>query len=760
MIKHRSAALAVEGTVVLSTDRPDFKVIETKSGPIQFAAPAESLKPVLEAGRPVPQILVLAPNFVVKGALVNEVEFFIFYNVFFKFRKPQIIGTAEQLAAVRAIMQESFFGPLPTDLGDMTDLPEEHGYFQKELEHFRAGTSFVLNNLMKIPHDPSQGLPTLGHFIDLIECNKGQSVYLKAGRFVSNKTHGIDTVLRHAMPGIYTLTDLSDPKAGPSTINMNLLVPVERPVTEFANKKFILPAFGRTIMGSSHGFDHTKHTTSLILWADGRGIFVDPLVDPKGELHRRGISEDLVPFIFLTHVHADHDSGTMKMIVNGQRRTIIATKVVFEAFVRKGWTMGVDVRQYVNYIEVMPNQIFDGKHIGMPNLKLHISPGNFHSVPVVGFKAVYTKGGANKSYWYSCDTLFDPAKYDELVASGVMTRARADALLKFGWDADFIDHEAGVPPIHTPQKIIQDYADTLGVTNRILLVHTHHSEQGIRIPVAEEGSTLRIVEAEADATRDVIEVLESNPILSNMTMAQARKLRIASIVETHPSGAEIIQEGSRDQDLYIVISGRASVERAGESIAILNSSDFFGEEALLTGKPRSASVLATTETRVLRIPRAAALGMLKEFPSIAATMQRTIELRPHLSRVGILRDLPTTAFAQLIDRCKKVPYRKGENIVNQGELGNHFFILLNGQVEVWAEGKPEPVALLKASAVFGEISLLTDAPRNATVRVSSDDAEVLAISRDDFKELIEQHPAVHFGLTQLAQARSGVPIRP
>ena len=91
----------------------------------------------------------------------------------------------------------------------------------------------------------------------------------------------------------------------------------------------------------------------------------------------------------------------------------------------------------------------------------------------------------------------------------------------------------------------------------------------------------------------------------------------------------------------------------------------------------------------------------------------------------------------------------------EGEPGKQFFILVSGTVEVLStrKGRLEQVATLGEGDVFGEISMLSGAPRTATVRATSNDVRVLVADRGAFRELTEKHPAVHFGLTQLARER-------
>ncbi len=88
-------------------------------------------------------------------------------------------------------------------------------------------------------------------------------------------------------------------------------------------------------------------------------------------------------------------------------------------------------------------------------------------------------------------------------------------------------------------------------------------------------------------------------------------------------------------------------------------------------------------------------------------------------------------------------YSVGENIIEEGDVGNEFYILLKGKVEILlkdAQGQDEHLDYIeKRGEYFGEMALIEEnAPRNATVRAIGDEnVEVLVISRDAFTEMVE-----------------------
>jgi CRP/FNR family cyclic AMP-dependent transcriptional regulator len=98
---------------------------------------------------------------------------------------------------------------------------------------------------------------------------------------------------------------------------------------------------------------------------------------------------------------------------------------------------------------------------------------------------------------------------------------------------------------------------------------------------------------------------------------------------------------------------------------------------------------------------------------------------------GELRALASTA--------DELDLREGTIITREGRPGREFFVLISGTAEVTKKGKE--VAQLGPGDWFGEIALLTDAPRTATVKATSP-VDVLVITDRRFKTVVETMPSI------------------
>ncbi|HVM16232.1 MAG TPA: cyclic nucleotide-binding domain-containing protein [Gaiellaceae bacterium] len=106
-----------------------------------------------------------------------------------------------------------------------------------------------------------------------------------------------------------------------------------------------------------------------------------------------------------------------------------------------------------------------------------------------------------------------------------------------------------------------------------------------------------------------------------------------------------------------------------------------------------------------------------------------------------------TKVAQLAD---ELPVEDGRQLTREGEPGREFFVLVDGEAVVRKKGRK--VATLTSGDFFGEMALLTDAPRNATV-VAAGDARVLVVTDRDFRKLLRDSPQVQLKVLQALAER-------
>jgi len=125
-----------------------------------------------------------------------------------------------------------------------------------------------------------------------------------------------------------------------------------------------------------------------------------------------------------------------------------------------------------------------------------------------------------------------------------------------------------------------------------------------------------------------------------------------------------------------------------------------------------------------------------------------------LLNVDFLGPLTTEERRSLASRVRVQAYGRGETIIRQGDRGDSLFMILRGRVEVLvASGEQEEVVnTLGEGSCFGEMSLLTGAPRSATVR-ALEDVEVAPVTVEAFRQIVAENRAVLEAVTGIVSRR-------
>jgi CRP-like cAMP-binding protein len=230
-------------------------------------------------------------------------------------------------------------------------------------------------------------------------------------------------------------------------------------------------------------------------------------------------------------------------------------------------------------------------------------------------------------------------------------------------------------------------------------------------------------------------------------------------------GDLVVRQGDPGSAFYFVASGEVLVfagavgsARAIERTRLLEGA-LFGEMALLTEQPRTASVEVVGEAHLLEVSRAAVAELTAAVPVLAERLD-------HFARERLLKNLLATSplfkpfdhqqQMDLIRRFEGIDVAPGTIIIRENEVGQGLFVILLGEVEVvrtnYVEGQGGVVARLHAGEVFGEISLLDDSPTSATVRAVTP-TSILFLGRDYFRRLIRALPALRQYFQALSHSR-------
>jgi len=121
-----------------------------------------------------------------------------------------------------------------------------------------------------------------------------------------------------------------------------------------------------------------------------------------------------------------------------------------------------------------------------------------------------------------------------------------------------------------------------------------------------------------------------------------------------------------------------------------------------------------------------------------------------LSRVALFSLMKKKDLRRIAKLAKHHSYKKGEIIVREGARDGRLFIIISGEVEViknLGAGDEKPLRLLRSDNYFGEMALIDDHVRTASV-VAKEETEVLSLYQWNIREEIKKYPAIAIELLQ------------
>lgn len=121
-----------------------------------------------------------------------------------------------------------------------------------------------------------------------------------------------------------------------------------------------------------------------------------------------------------------------------------------------------------------------------------------------------------------------------------------------------------------------------------------------------------------------------------------------------------------------------------------------------------------------------------------------------LSKVPLFSNCTAAEIAAIAAVAQEHSFAAGQIIVTQGTPGQAFYMVLSGRVEILRDNRS--LGSFTAGDFFGEMSLLDQAPRSATIR-ALDETSCLMLSSWDFKALLEQHPSIAVKLLEVLSRR-------
>jgi CRP-like cAMP-binding protein len=276
---------------------------------------------------------------------------------------------------------------------------------------------------------------------------------------------------------------------------------------------------------------------------------------------------------------------------------------------------------------------------------------------------------------------------------------------------------------------------------------------------------IEIIQEEERLSEGAKRALHDTPLLSSLGPdAMQRLIDKVELVQLEP-GQVLFRQGDAGDALYVVAEGSVSVISEGLPRVThdnLGEGEFFGEIAVVTDEPRSATIEAHAQTgaQLLAIAREVISDLVEEEPAVLQALLRF--LRDRLVDTLVASSPLFAPFlgeerSELAARFRFLEAQAGAVILQQGVKASGFFIVLAGQLDaIYRDASRERViGQLRPGDVCGEMSLLSHAPAEATMRAVTK-SFLLELPAAVFREVIMTHPQVLMIVSDLADSRRQV----
>lgn len=233
----------------------------------------------------------------------------------------------------------------------------------------------------------------------------------------------------------------------------------------------------------------------------------------------------------------------------------------------------------------------------------------------------------------------------------------------------------------------------------------------------------------------------------------------------------IFRLGQEQNQLVYLLNGKISLQLEEFKLESIQAGTEAARFALAHQIPRKVNARAETTTRYVCI-NVDTVKMLQQQGTISEDSSEMIveeteengqDWMTTLLKSPIFRALPPANLQRILMNLKSVDYSKGETIIQQGESGDYYYLIKQGECTLFRQPSPKikPIKLgeLKAQDTFGEDAIISGQPRSVSV-VAKTDVSLLRLDKNNFIELIKKPTMKFIGLEQAQEkvAQGGILI--
>jgi len=262
---------------------------------------------------------------------------------------------------------------------------------------------------------------------------------------------------------------------------------------------------------------------------------------------------------------------------------------------------------------------------------------------------------------------------------------------------------------------------------------------------------------------DVESTIENMAVFGQLLTTDEKEYLLDHGRVRHAAPGEILcTRNQLDSRVYIIVMGQVEVfeatDKEPQRIARLGKGEICGEISALFKIPRISDAIVSRSSVLIEIPGEVLekiINTRKELYQAIITLYKSRITDTALRNVPIFKQLSEEQRFSLIEQSSLMGFGAGTAIVHEKEPGDSFYIIIYGTAQVsFHDDKNQlvNVANLKVGDFFGEWSLLTGAPRMASV-IAESRVEVIHVDYSLFLDLIQRNPDLRERLDQVAHHR-------
>ena len=268
--------------------------------------------------------------------------------------------------------------------------------------------------------------------------------------------------------------------------------------------------------------------------------------------------------------------------------------------------------------------------------------------------------------------------------------------------------------------------------------------QGHQVPPADEPLIQAKIERAALAlpVSGLVAAVRALPLYAALTPLQIREILIHADLHRKNPGEVVIERGEYANSVFSVLEGEVGLQPDPDNpqeMVRLGPREFFGELALLSGRRRTRTVLATAPSLLIEVDRNTMVRLVRSVPEIRQVIDSAAIIR--YLKVFFASDIDDAVLAEVARTATVVEFKPNEVLIEEGAHDDSVYFIRSGSVTVSNRigGKDIISAYVPAGNYVGEMAMLMQAPRSATVKAA---VATVAIRIDSatFRALLDRLP--------------------